>query len=85
MPKEFGRNRRVAQVIKEELAVLIQKKFPISENAVLKAKKFITESHFLMLFPDDLIMKKNCSKDMITIHKKFKCSVMAIFIRIQCL
>ncbi len=30
-----------------------------------------------MLFPDDLILKKNCSKDMINIHNKFNCSVMA--------
>ena len=46
-------------------------------DAVLKTKNYITGSHFLMLFPDDLIMKKNCSKDMISIHKKYKCSVMA--------
>ena len=46
-------------------------------DAALKTKKFITGSHFLMLFPDDLIMKKNCSKDMISIHKKLNCSVMA--------
>ena len=30
-----------------------------------------------MLLPDDLIMKKNCTKDMIIIHNKFNCSVMA--------
>ena len=30
-----------------------------------------------MLLPDDLIIKKNCSKSMITIHKKLKSSVMA--------
>ena len=30
-----------------------------------------------MLLPDDLIMKKNCSKDMIKLHKKYKASVMA--------
>ena len=46
-------------------------------DAVLKAKKFITGSHFLLLFPDDLILKKNCSKDMIRISKKLRCSVMA--------
>ena len=46
-------------------------------DAVLKTKKHITGSHFIMLFPDDLIMKKNCSKDMISIHNKFNCSVMA--------
>ena len=46
-------------------------------DAVLKTKKFITGSHFLMLFPDDLIMKINCSKEMISINNKYKCSVMA--------
>ena len=30
-----------------------------------------------MLLPDDLIIKKNCSKDMIKLHKKYKASVMA--------
>tara|TARA_B100001121_G_scaffold272634_1_gene259282 strand:+ start:12 stop:827 length:816 start_codon:yes stop_codon:yes gene_type:complete len=46
-------------------------------DAVLKTKKFITSSHFLMLFPDDLILKKNCSKFMIALHKKYNSSVMA--------
>jgi UTP--glucose-1-phosphate uridylyltransferase len=46
-------------------------------DAVLKAKKFIKDKYFLMLLPDDLIIKKNCSKSMINIHKKFKSSVMA--------
>ena len=30
-----------------------------------------------MLLPDDLIIKKNCSKSMIITHKKYKASVMA--------
>ena len=30
-----------------------------------------------MLLPDDLIIKKNCSKSMIKVHKKFHASVMA--------
>ena len=30
-----------------------------------------------MLLPDDLIIKKNCSKAMINIHNEKKCSVMA--------
>ena len=46
-------------------------------DAVLKTKKFIKDKFFLMLLPDDLIIKKNCSKSMIAIHKKFKTSVMA--------
>ena len=46
-------------------------------DAVYKTKKFITDKYFLMLLPDDLIIKKNCSKSMIAVHKKFKASVMA--------
>ena len=30
-----------------------------------------------MLLPDDLIIKKNCSKEMIKVHQKYKASVMA--------
>jgi len=46
-------------------------------DAVLKTKRFIKDKFFLMLLPDDLIIKKNCSKSMISIHKKFNASVMA--------
>ena len=46
-------------------------------DAVLKTKKFIKGNFFLMLLPDDLIIKKNCSKSMIDIHKRYKSSVMA--------
>ena len=46
-------------------------------DAVLKTKKFIKNNFFLMLLPDDLIIKRNCSKSMIKIHKKYNASVMA--------
>ena len=46
-------------------------------DAVLKTKKFIKDKYFLMLLPDDLIVKNNCSKDMISISMKNKCPVMA--------
>ena len=46
-------------------------------DAVLKTKKFIKDKYFLMLLPDDLIIKKNCSKSMIAINKKFNSPVMA--------
>jgi len=35
MPKEFGRNRRVAQFIKEELSVLIQREFPLQQYGMI--------------------------------------------------
>ena len=46
-------------------------------DAVLKTKKFIKDKYFLMLLPDDLIIRNNCSKSMITIHKQSKAAVMA--------
>tara|TARA_B110001450_G_scaffold48023_1_gene44722 strand:+ start:23 stop:838 length:816 start_codon:yes stop_codon:yes gene_type:complete len=46
-------------------------------DAVLKTEKLIKNQFFLMLLPDDLIVKKNCSKSMISINKKFNSSVMA--------
>ena len=46
-------------------------------DAVLKTKRFITDAFFLMLLPDDLIIKNNCSKSMINIHNQYKSSVMA--------
>ena len=35
MPKEFGRNQRISQFVKEELAVLIQKKFPMQHYGMI--------------------------------------------------
>ena len=58
-------------------------KFVYQENpsgtgdAVLRTKKFIKDDFFLMLMPDDLIIKKNCSKEMISLHKRYKSSVIA--------
>ena len=49
-------------------------------DAVLRTKKYIKDDFFLMLLPDDLIIKRNCSKDMISIHNKKKTSVIASMI-----
>ena len=46
-------------------------------DAVLKTKNLIKDKYFLMLLPDDLIIKKNCSKSMIAVHKKNTASVIA--------
>ncbi len=35
MPKEFGRNRRVAQFIKKELSVLVQREFPLNQYGMI--------------------------------------------------
>ena len=46
-------------------------------DAVLKTQKHIKGKFFLMLLPDDLIIKQNCSKSMIKVHNQYKSSVMA--------
>jgi len=46
-------------------------------DALLKCEKFIKTKSFLMLLPDDIIINKNCSLDMIKLHKKYKSSVIA--------
>ena len=46
-------------------------------DAVLKCKKFIKSKYFLMLMPDDLIIKNNCSTSLIKLHNRFKASVIA--------
>jgi len=44
-------------------------------DAILKCKNYLKHSHFLMVFPDDLIVKKNCTKEMMLLHKKTKASI----------
>jgi len=46
-------------------------------DAVLRCRKYIKSKFFLMLLPDDLIIKNNCSRSMIKIHKRYKSSVIS--------
>ena len=46
-------------------------------DALLKCKNLIKGKYFLMLLPDDLIINKNCSKEMIKLHNKTKSSIIA--------
>ncbi len=46
-------------------------------DAILKCKNLIKSNFFLMLMPDDLIIKKNCSISMIKLHKKYRSSIIA--------
>ena len=80
------RQKKDQRIAKEYKKILFYKKkikfvyqnLPLGTgDAVLKTKKLIKDKYFLMLLPDDLIINKNCSKSMIQIHKKYKCSVMA--------
>ena len=84
--KAIIKKKKDQRIIKEYKKILFYKKRikfvyqnkPLGTgDAVFKAKKFIKNKHFLLLLPDDLIMNKNCSKEMIKIHKKYNGSVMA--------
>ena len=84
--KDLIRKKKDLRIIKEYKKILkyrkmikfvYQNKPKGTGDAVLKTKKFIKDKYFLMLLPDDLIIKKNCSKSMINTHKKYKASVMA--------
>ncbi len=71
--KEYKKIKKYKKMIK----FVYQNKPNGTGDAVLKTKKIIIDKFFLILLPDDLIIKRNCSKDMIKIHNKMKCSVMA--------
>ena len=80
------KKKKDPRIIKEYKKILKYKKmikFVYQNNpkgtgdAVLRTKKYIKDNFFLMLLPDDLIIKNNCSKSMIKIHNRFKSSVMA--------
>ena len=84
--KSIIRKKNDKRIIKEYKKILSYKKKikfvyqnkPLGTgDAVFKSKNFIKNKYFLMLLPDDLIVKKNCSKDMIKVHNKYKGSVMA--------
>ena len=70
---EYKRIKKYKKMIK----FVYQNKPKGTGDAVLKTRKFIKDNFFLMLLPDDLIIKKNCSKSMINVHKRYKSSVIA--------
>ena len=69
----FKKLKRYQKMIK----FVYQNKPKGTGDAILKCQKLINESHFLMLFPDDLIIKNNCVKEMISLHNKKKGSIIA--------
>ena len=84
--KTIIKKKKDPRIIKEYKKILRYKKmikFVYQNNphgtgdAVLKTQKHIKDKFFLMLLPDDLIIKHNCSKSMIQVHKKYNSSVMA--------
>ena len=84
--KQIIKKKKDPKIIKEYKKILRYKKMIkfVYQNkprgtgdAVLKAKRYIKNNFFLMLLPDDLIVKNNCSKSMIVTHNRYKSSVMA--------
>ena len=71
--EEYKKIKKYQKMIK----FVYQNKPKGTGDAVLKCQKFIKDKYFLMLLPDDLIIKKNCSKEMIRLHNKTKGSVIA--------
>jgi len=71
--KEYKKIRRYKKMIK----FVYQNSPKGTGDAVLKCKNLIKSNFFLMLMPDDLIIKNNCSKSIIALHKKYKSSVIA--------
>ncbi len=71
--KEFKKIKKFRKIIK----FVYQNKPKGTGDAVLKCKKYIKGNYFLMLLPDDLIIKKNCTKEMIKLHKQKKGSIIA--------
>tara|TARA_X000000368_G_C23046596_1_gene719434 strand:+ start:1341 stop:2156 length:816 start_codon:yes stop_codon:yes gene_type:complete len=71
--KEFKKIKKYQKMIK----FVYQNKPNGTGDAVLKCKKYIKSKYFLMLLPDDLIVKANCSKEMIKLHHLTKSSVIA--------
>ncbi len=84
--KNIIKKKKDPRILKEYKKILKYKKMikfvyqnkPLGTgDAVLKTKKLIKGNFFLMLLPDDLIIKNNCSKSMIQVHKRYNSSVMA--------
>lgn len=69
----FQRIKKYQKMIK----FVYQNKPEGTGDAVLKCKKYLKGKYFLMLLADDLIIKKNCSKEMIALHKKTKSAIIA--------
>jgi len=71
--EEYKKIKRYQKMIK----FVYQNKPKGTGDAVLKCQKFIKDNYFLMLLPDDLIIRNNCSKEMIKLHKKTNGSIIA--------
>ena len=64
--KEYSKLKKYRKMIK----FVYQNKPKGTGDAVLKCNNLIKGKYFLMLLPDDLIIRKNCTKEMIRLHKQ---------------
>ena len=69
--KEYRKLKKYRKMIK----FVYQNQPKGTGDAVLKCKNLIKGKYFLMLLPDDLIIRKNCTKEMIRLHEQKKGSV----------
>jgi len=70
---EYARIKKLKKMIK----FVYQNSPKGTGDALLKCEKHIKSKHFLLLLPDDLILKRNCSQDMIKLYKKYGYSIIA--------
>ena len=73
LENEFRKIKKYRKMIK----FVFQNKPKGTGDAVLKCKNLIKGNYFLMLLPDDLIIKQNCTKEMVKLYKKTKGSIIA--------
>ena len=70
---EFRKLKKYQKMIK----FVYQNKPKGTGDAILRCKKYIKDDFFLVLLPDDLIVGKNCLKEMIKLHNITKSSIIA--------
>ncbi len=59
----------------KNIKLVLQKKPLGLGDAILRTKKYIKDDDFAVLLPDDLILGKNCLKELLTVFNKKKSSV----------
>ena len=70
---EFKKIKKYQKMIK----FVYQNKPKGTGDAVLRCKHLVKGKYFLMLLPDDLIIKQNCTKEMIKLHNIKNSSIIA--------
>ena len=73
LKSEYTKIKKYKKMIK----FVYQEKPTGTGDAILKCKNLIKSKYFLLLMPDDLILKSNCSKNLIKLHRKYKTSIIA--------